>query len=63
LLINYLQNNAAYETAVENNIKAIESGNTSNLRLVNGVIEIPVVVNVLYRTTAENVSSTNSISN
>jgi hypothetical protein len=49
-------NMAAYETAVENNIKAIESGNTSNLRLVNGVIEIPVVVNVLYRTTAENIS-------
>ncbi|GAA4320736.1 zinc metalloprotease [Flaviaesturariibacter amylovorans] len=30
---------------------AIETG-----RLVNGVIEIPVVVNVLYRTTAENIS-------
>lgn len=28
----------------------------SNFRLVNGVIEIPVVVNVLYRTTAENIS-------
>jgi len=27
-------------------------------RLVNGVIEIPVVVNVLYRTTAENISLT-----
>lgn len=30
---------------------AIESG-----RIVNGVLEIPVVVNVLYRTTAENIS-------
>jgi hypothetical protein len=49
-------NMSAYEAVVENNIKAIESGNTSNLRLVNGVIEIPVVVNVLYRTTAENIS-------
>jgi hypothetical protein len=27
-------------------------------RLVNGIIEIPVVVNVLYRTTAENISLT-----
>lgn len=33
---------------------AIAKGATS--RLVNGVIEIPVVVNVLYRTTAENIS-------
>ncbi len=30
----------------------------TNGRLVNGVIEIPVVVNVLYRTTAENISLT-----
>lgn len=30
--------------------------NPSAYRLVNGVIEIPVVFNVLYRTTAENVS-------
>lgn len=45
----------AYETAVQNNIKAVESG-TASYRLVNGVIEIPVVVNVLYRTTAENIS-------
>lgn len=29
-----------------------------NERLVNGIIEIPVVVNVLYRTTAENISLT-----
>lgn len=29
---------------------------TSNFRLVNGKIEIPVVVNVLYRTNAENIS-------
>jgi hypothetical protein len=34
--------------------KTIESG--ENLRLVNGVIEIPVVVNVLYRTAQENIS-------
>ena len=46
---------AAYEAAVQNNIKAIENG-TAKFRLVNGVIEIPVVVNVLYKTTAENVS-------
>lgn len=31
--------------------QAVEQG-----RIVNGVIEIPVVVNVLYRTTAENIS-------
>jgi hypothetical protein len=30
--------------------------NNPNYRLVNGKIEIPVVVNVLYRTTAENIS-------
>jgi len=30
--------------------------NNPNYRLVNGLIEIPVVVNVLYRTTAENIS-------
>jgi hypothetical protein len=29
----------------------------SQFRLVNGVIEIPVVVNVLYKTTAENISA------
>jgi len=46
---------SAYEAVVQNNIKAIENG-TSNYRLVNGVIEIPVVVNVLYRTAAENIS-------
>lgn len=45
----------AYEAAVQDNIKKMEAG-TSNFRLVNGVIEIPVVVNVLYRTAAENVS-------
>lgn len=33
-----------------------DKNNNSQLRLVNGVIEIPVVVNVLYRTTAENIS-------
>jgi hypothetical protein len=36
--------------------KAIASGETA--RLVNGVIEIPVVVHVLYRTSAENISQT-----
>lgn len=46
----------AYEDVIQNNIKKIENG-TANLRLVNGVIEIPVVVNVLYRTTAENISA------
>ncbi|HYE54299.1 MAG TPA: zinc metalloprotease [Chitinophagaceae bacterium] len=30
--------------------------NNESARLVNGVLEIPVVVNVLYRTTAENIS-------
>jgi hypothetical protein len=34
------------------------SRNHSNYRLVNGKIEIPVVVNVLYRTAAENISLT-----
>jgi hypothetical protein len=34
-------------------LRFIENG---NFRLVNGVYEIPVVVNVLYRTTAQNVS-------
>lgn len=34
--------------------EAINKGTVA--RLVNGVIEIPVVVNVLYRTTAENIS-------
>ena len=32
--------------------------NPSQFRLVNGVIEIPVVVNVLYRTAAQNISNT-----
>ncbi|MFN8281629.1 MAG: zinc metalloprotease [Chitinophagales bacterium] len=41
----------AAEQVVQNNLK-----NNVNARLVNGVIEIPVVVNVLYRTTAENIS-------
>jgi hypothetical protein len=31
--------------------------NPSQFRLVNGVIEIPVVVNVLYRTAAQNISA------
>lgn len=47
------QRMAAYESIVQQNI--LEN---KNARLVNGVIEIPVVVNVLYKTTAENVSLT-----
>ena len=41
----------AAEEVVQNNLR-----NNINARLVNGVIEIPVVVNVLYRTAAENIS-------
>lgn len=41
-----------YESIVQQNILDNKSA-----RLVNGVIEIPVVVNVLYRTSAENVST------
>ena len=40
-----------YEEIVQKNI-----AENKTARLVNGVIEIPVVVNVLYKTTAENVS-------
>lgn len=41
------------ERNIEQNIELQKAG-----RLVNGVYEIPVVVNVLYRTTAENISAT-----
>ncbi|OXA94083.1 zinc metalloprotease [Flavobacterium hercynium] len=41
-----------------NEIEAFTAKNLLTGRLVNGVIEIPVVVNVLYRTTAENISNT-----
>lgn len=41
--------------AFEKNVEANQK-NGVTARLVNGVIEIPVVVNVLYRTTAENIS-------
>ncbi|MGV7105083.1 zinc metalloprotease [Flavobacterium sp. U410] len=34
----------------------LSSHSTSEMRLVNGKIEIPVVVNVLYKTAAENIS-------
>lgn len=34
------------------------SQNKSNYKLVNGMIQIPVVVNVLYKTTAENITLT-----
>jgi hypothetical protein len=36
--------------------RAVESGEAG--RLVNGVIEIPVIVNVIYRTSTENISAT-----
>lgn len=39
-----------------NEIEAFTSKNLLTGRLVNGKIEIPVVVNVLYRTAAENIS-------
>ena len=40
-----------------NQIEAFtEKALSNNYRLVNGAIEIPVVVNVLYKTTAENIS-------
>jgi hypothetical protein len=41
--------------AIENFTKQFEA-NPSAYRLVNGMIEIPVVVNVLYRTAAQNIS-------
>ncbi len=41
------------ETFTENALR-----NPNQYRLVNGKIEIPVIVNVLYRTTAENISLT-----
>lgn len=41
-----------------NEIEAITNEKILSGRLVNGKIEIPVVVNVLYRTTAENISAT-----
>lgn len=48
---------AARMNAIEDFTKRFEE-NPSAFRLVNGVIEIPVVVNVLYRTTAQNISLT-----
>jgi hypothetical protein len=41
-----------------NQIEAFTENAMTNQRLVNGKIEIPVVVNVLYKTTAENISLT-----
>jgi hypothetical protein len=41
-----------------NEIEQFTQNAIANGRLVNGKIEIPVVVNVLYRTTAENISLT-----
>ena len=41
--------------AIEDFTKRFEQ-NPSAYRLVNGVIEIPVVVNVLYKTNAQNIS-------
>lgn len=42
---------------IENFTEQFVNSNQQN-RLVNGIIEIPVVVNVLYRTTSENISLT-----
>lgn len=42
---------------IENFTEQFVNSNQAN-RLVNGIIEIPVVVNVLYRTTTENISLT-----
>lgn len=42
---------------IENFTEQFVNSNQTN-RLVNGIIEIPVVVNVLYRTTTENISLT-----
>ncbi len=59
-----LQQQLVADPTLASRMEAIESftsrvqENQANFRLVNGVIEIPVVVNVLYRTTAENVSLT-----
>jgi hypothetical protein len=39
-----------------NEIEAFTQKTISTARLVNGKVQIPVVVNVLYRTTAENIS-------
>ncbi|PIF63160.1 zinc metalloprotease [Flavobacterium sp. 11] len=39
-----------------NEIEALTQKTMSTARLVNGKVQIPVVVNVLYRTTAENIS-------
>ena len=47
---------AARMNAIESFTNAFEN-NPSRFRLVNGVIEIPVVVNVLYQTAAQNISA------
>jgi hypothetical protein len=39
-----------------NQIEAFTQNSMTNGRLVNGKVEIPVIVNVLYRTAAENIS-------
>ena len=57
-----LQQQLLADPTLSSRMEAIESfteqftSDKANFRLVNGVIEIPVVVNVLYRTTAENIS-------
>lgn len=48
---------AARMNAIEDFTRRFEQ-NPSAFRLVNGVIEIPVVVNVLYNTSAQNISLT-----
>jgi hypothetical protein len=46
-----------------NEIEAFTQKAMLNGRLVNGRVEIPVVVNVLYNTAAENISNSNPITN
>lgn len=41
-----------------NQIEAFTQNSMTNGRLVNGKVEIPVIVNVLYKTAAENISDT-----
>ncbi len=57
-----LQENLRNDPSLKQRMDAIEEftrqveRNPSVYRLVNGIIEIPVVVNVLYKTTAQNIS-------
>ncbi len=47
---------AARMNAIERNVEAYQNQVASGRLLPSGIIEIPVVVNVLYKTTAENIS-------